>query len=113
MNGPEDGRKLFYTTGEACRKLGVPPHTLRYWMRKLRISAYRSRKGMRLLRAGEIDLLWRLSGLLREGYTLDGASRRLKEGDQFALPLGGPGTGQRGTLLAVRQMLSAIRSLMK
>lgn len=93
--------------------LGIAPHTLRYWTRKLRISCFRSRRGKRLLRATEIDLLWRLSGLLKEGYTLEGARKRLLETEQFALPFGGPGSGQRGALLAIRQMLSAIRSIIK
>lgn len=113
MSGMPAKRKLFYTTGEACRMLGIAPHTLRYWTGKLRMSCFKSRGGKRLLRDTEIDLLWRVSELLKEGYTLEGARRRLLETEQFSLPFGGPGTGQRGALLAIRQMLSAIRSIIK
>jgi len=78
MSGTTDGGRLFYSTGEASRLVGVPAHTLRYWEKRLRLATYRSPGGRRLYRAADLDALRKVSALLKEGYGLGAMRDKLK-----------------------------------
>jgi len=72
-------RKLFHSTSEVCAMLGIPPHTLRYRAARagLRVLRTSGDRGRRLFRAADIERLSRVASLLKEGYRLDGARRRI------------------------------------
>jgi DNA-binding transcriptional MerR regulator len=60
--------------------LGIPPHTLRYRATRAGIRVLRTsgNHGRRLFRAGDIERLSQVASLLKEGYRLDGARRRIE-----------------------------------
>lgn len=70
--------KLFCTMGEVCRHLNLLPHVLRYWEEKMGLHIYRSARGRRLFRRRDVARLQRVSELLKEGYDLNGARKRLQ-----------------------------------
>jgi len=95
--------KLFYSTMEVCSMLGVPPQTLRYRVARAGIRVLRTggNRGRRLFRAADIDRLSRVGSLLKEGYRLDGARRRI-----------GSPTPAKRALAALRSELVRLRDEM-
>lgn len=72
----------FRTISEVARELDVPQHVLRFW--ETRFAQLRPLKrggGRRYYRPEDVDLLRRIQSLLyKEGYTIKGVQRLLKEG---------------------------------
>jgi DNA-binding transcriptional MerR regulator len=104
-HGTDLGERLFCSTGEASRLVGVSPHTLRYWEKRLRLVTYRSPGGRRLYRAADLAALKRVAALLRQGYGLKAVRERLK--------LGEPGTppGTRA-LKSLREDLAGLAEIL-
>ncbi|RJP25391.1 MAG: MerR family transcriptional regulator [Candidatus Omnitrophota bacterium] len=77
-------QKIFYSISEASEYTGVEPHVLRYWETKFpRLNPKRVGGNQRKYTRNDIDLLYEIVHLLYdEGYTLDGAERRLRAGLQ-------------------------------
>lgn len=77
---PAPLEKFWCKIGEVSKLVGVEPHVLRFW--ESSISAIRprkSRKGQRVYSRRDVELLKTIRHLLYvEGYTIDGARRRLK-----------------------------------
>lgn len=74
--------KLYYRIGEVAEVVGVEPHVLRYWESEFRtIRPQKSPKGQRVYSRKDLEKLLRVKELLyREGYTIAGAKKRLREG---------------------------------
>jgi DNA-binding transcriptional MerR regulator len=72
----------FRTISEVADDLEVPQHVLRFWETKFpQIRPLKRGGGRRYYRPEDIDLLRRVSGLLyKEGYTIKGVQRLLREG---------------------------------
>jgi DNA-binding transcriptional MerR regulator len=72
----------FRTTGEAAEELDVPPHVLRFWESKFpQLRPLKRGGGRRYYRPEDIALLRRIRQCLyREGYTIRGVQRLLREG---------------------------------
>jgi DNA-binding transcriptional MerR regulator len=72
----------FRTISEVATELDIPPHVLRFW--ETRFSQIRPLKrggGRRYYRPEDIDLLRRIRELLyRDGYTIKGVQRLLRDG---------------------------------
>jgi DNA-binding transcriptional MerR regulator len=76
--------KLYFKIGEVARLVGVKPYVLRYWESEfsvLRPGKTRSRH--RLYRRKDVETLLEIRRLLyAERYTIEGAKRRLREGNR-------------------------------
>ena len=72
--------KSYFKIGEVSRIIGVEPYNIRYWesqFRSLRPAKTKSRQ--RLYRRKDVELLAQIKTLLyEEGYTINGARKRLK-----------------------------------
>jgi len=71
----------YRTISEVSEELDVPPHVLRFWETKFTQLKPMKRSGSRrYYKASDIDLLIRIRDLLyRDGFTIKGAQKALKE----------------------------------
>lgn len=69
----------FFNIGEACRVVGLPDYTLRYWESRLRLlRPARRASGHRRYTKKDLELILRVKGLLKDRHmTLAGARRTL------------------------------------
>jgi DNA-binding transcriptional MerR regulator len=74
--------KLYFKIGEVARIAGVEPYVLRYWETEFKeISPVKSRTKQRLYRRKDIETVIDIKRLLYdEGFTIDGARRKMREG---------------------------------
>jgi len=74
--------KIYYSISEVSKYTGVEPHVLRYWETKFsKLKPKRVGGNQRKYTKGDLELLFVIIDLLyNEGYTLDGAEKKLKEG---------------------------------
>ena len=72
-------KKAYYSIGEVCDLTGLKPHVLRYWETQFNVlSPTKNRSGNRVYQPKEIKLILLVKHLLyEEGYTIDGARRKL------------------------------------
>lgn len=79
----------FRTISEVSIELNVPQHVLRFWETKFsQIRPLKRGGGRRYYRPEDVDLLRRIQQLLyKEGYTIKGVQRLLREG-RIDLPTG-------------------------
>ena len=72
--------RMYYRIGEAAQLVGVQPYVLRYWQTEFRaIRPIKSASGQRVYSRRDIETLRRIKTLLREqGYTIEGARKRLR-----------------------------------
>jgi len=74
--------KIYYSISEVSKYTGVEPHVLRYWETKFsKLKPKRVGGNQRKYTKSDLELLFVIIDLLyNEGYTLDGAEKKLKEG---------------------------------
>ena len=95
----EKSASAFRTISEVADELDIPQHVLRFWETKFpQIRPLKRGGGRRYYRPEDVDLLRQVSSLLyREGYTIRGAQKLLREGqssrakpgrEEASLPLG-------------------------
>ena len=74
--------RAFRTITEVAAELNVPTHVLRFWEKKFpELDPVQRVKGRRYYRSEDIALLKKIEYLLRkEGYTIKGVQKLLKEG---------------------------------
>ncbi|MFH1738104.1 MAG: MerR family transcriptional regulator [bacterium] len=79
---PDLPNKIFYSISEVSEYTGIEPHVLRYWETKFsRLCPKRVGGNQRKYTRSDLDLLYEIIHLLHnEGYTLDGAERKLRSG---------------------------------
>ena len=72
--------RMYFRIGEAAQLVGVQPYVLRYWQTEFRaIRPIKSASGQRVYSRRDIETLLRVKTLLREqGYTIEGAKKRLR-----------------------------------
>ena len=73
--------KRYFTIGEVSRLCDVKDHVLRYWERKFPMLCPDRRQGRRYYRREHVLLVRQIQDLLRRGYTVDGAARKLRGAD--------------------------------
>jgi DNA-binding transcriptional MerR regulator len=73
--------KLYFKIGEVARLAGVEPYVLRYWETEFHeINPVKSRSKQRLYRRKDIEtVLWIKQLLYEDGFTIDGARKKLRE----------------------------------
>lgn len=81
MTRPSLPLKLYYRIGEVAEIVGVETHVLRYWESEFpTIRPQKSPKGQRVYSRRDLEKLLRVKELLySEGYTVQGARKRLRE----------------------------------
>lgn len=81
MTRPNLPLKLYYRIGEVAEIVGVETHVLRYWETEFpTIRPQKSPKGQRVYSRRDLEKLLRVKELLySEGYTVQGARKRLRE----------------------------------
>lgn len=79
---PEKSPSAFRTISEVSADLDVPQHVLRFWESKFpQVKPLKRGGGRRYYRPEDVDLLRRIRELLyRDGYTIRGVQRLLREG---------------------------------
>ena len=113
----------FRTISEVSDDLEVPQHVLRFWESKFgQVKPLKRGGGRRYYRPNDIELLRRIRDLLyREGYTIKGVQKLLRESrsEPASAPAGGPKetdleadvrrelTGLRKELVSLRDLLRA------
>ena len=71
--------KLYYTIGEVAEMLNTSSSQLRYWSGEFNLNVRKNRKGDRLFQKSDLEKLRMIQVLLKdEGYTIDGAKKKLK-----------------------------------
>ncbi len=77
-------KKIYYSISEASEYTGVESHVLRYWETKFsKLNPKRVGGNQRKYTRNDLKLLYEIVHLLyKEGYTLDGAERKLRAGVQ-------------------------------
>ncbi len=98
-------RSAFRTISEVSADLDVPQHVLRFWESKFQqVKPLKRGGGRRYYRPEDVDLLRRIRELLyRDGYTIKGVQRLLRERGAKA-----PGGGEdKGPAAAQPRGLSA------
>ena len=77
------GEKLFYKIGEVSHSTGLEPYVLRYWETEFpMLRPRKSRGGQRTYMRREIDIILKIKQMLyQEGYTIQGARRKLRESE--------------------------------
>ena len=73
--------KLYFKIGEVSKILGVKPYVLRYWETEFKeITPLKSRSNQRLYKKRDVELLIQIKSLLyKEGFTIEGARKKVKE----------------------------------
>ena len=109
--------KIYFKIGEVSEIVGVEPYVLRYWETEfdlLKPSKAPSRH--RLYKKRDVELLLDIKRLLySEGFTIEGARKKLKENkkeekDQLKLPLSE--LKYKNALLKIKKDLEALRKLL-
>jgi len=74
--------KVYYKIGEVGRRVGVIPHTIRYWEREFSfLKPSRNSRGQRLYTQKDVEKIAQLKGLLyQHGYRIAAAKRFLRSG---------------------------------
>lgn len=125
----QDGKSptAFRTISEVSEELEVQQHVLRFWETKFpQIKPLKRGGGRRYYRPEDVDLLRRIRDLLyRDGYTIKGVQKLLKEGgsaavakrDQTepseALPPLGLDIERRRKLVEILAELRAVQALLR
>lgn len=75
-------RKIYYSISEVSEYTGVEPYVLRYWETKFsKLAPTRVGGNQRKYTRQDLELLFTIVKLLyEEGYTLEGAERKLRKG---------------------------------
>ena len=109
--------KIYFKIGEVSRIVGVKPYVLRYWETEFELlKPGKAPSRHRLYRKKDVELLLEIKRLLyAEGYTIEGARKRLKEGkkeerQQLKLPLSE--STYKNTLVKIKKDLQSLRKIL-
>lgn len=108
--------KLYFKIGEVSSLLKLKPHVLRYWETEFDLlNPGKAPSRHRLYRRKDVELLLQIKQLLyTEGYTIDGARKKLKQrepgGDE---PPPSPWTDpeHKEALLKIKEDLTSLRDM--
>jgi DNA-binding transcriptional MerR regulator len=109
--------KIYFKIGEVSEIVGVEPYVLRYWETEFDVlKPSKAPSKHRLYKKRDVELLLDIKRLLyTEGFTIEGARKKLKESkkeekDQLKLPL----TDQKykNALVKIKRELESLRRLL-
>jgi DNA-binding transcriptional MerR regulator len=109
--------KIYFKIGEVSEILGVEPYVLRYWETEFEVlKPSKAPSRHRLYKKRDVELLLEIKRLLySEGFTIEGARKKLKETkkeekNQLKLPLADQ--RYRNALIKVKKELESLRKLL-
>jgi DNA-binding transcriptional MerR regulator len=109
--------KLYFKIGEVSRILKVEPYVLRYWETEFdMLKPGKAPSRHRRYRRSDVELLLEIKRLLyTEGYTIEGARRKLRQArkeqkNQLALPLSD--SKYRSALIKIKKDLESLQRLL-
>lgn len=109
--------KLYFRIGEVSRIVGVEPYVLRYWETEFDpLKPAKAPSRHRMYRKKDVELLLEIKRLLYgEGYTIEGARKKLKEAkkeerQQLKLPLSE--SAHRNALSKIKKDLQSLRKML-
>lgn len=100
-------QKLYYSIGEVAKMYDVNTSLIRFWEKEFDIlKPKKNKKGNRLFTNEDLKNIKVIFSLVKEkGYTLEGAKKKLKEGDAMEQ--------QRQKRLEIFERLSSIKKQLK
>jgi DNA-binding transcriptional MerR regulator len=109
--------KIYFKIGEVSEIVGVEPYVLRYWETEFEVlKPSKAPSRHRLYKKRDVQLLLDIKRLLyTEGFTIEGARKKLKESkkeekDQLRLPLSEQ--KYRNALVKIKRELQSLRKLL-
>ncbi len=109
--------KIYFKIGEVSRIVGVKPYVLRYWETEFDLlKPGKAPSRHRLYKKKDVELLLEIKRLLyAEGYTIEGARKKLKENRkedrrQLKLPLSD--SKYKNTLIKIKKDLKSLRKIL-
>jgi DNA-binding transcriptional MerR regulator len=109
--------KLYFKIGEVSRIVRVKPYVLRYWETEFDVlKPGKAPSRHRLYKKRDVELLLEIKRLLyAEGYTIEGARKRLKqtkneERQQLKLPLSD--SKYKTTLVKIKKEIQSLRKML-
>lgn len=108
---PEIPDKRYFAIGEVSELCMVKPHVLRYWEQEFpQLKPVKRRGNRRYYQYQDVEIVRLIRSLLYEqGFTIDGARKRLKQNSKGQTPSNDPSC----ELGEIRQELEAILELTK
>jgi DNA-binding transcriptional MerR regulator len=109
--------KLYFKIGEVSRIVGVEPYVLRFWETEFELlKPSKAPSRHRLYKKKDVELLLEIKRLLyTEGFTIEGARKRLKENkkeERKQLKLALPDAAYKNALAKVKKDLQSLRKLL-
>ena len=106
--------KLYFKIGEVSALLKLKPHVLRYWETEFDIlNPGKAPSRHRLYKRKDVELLLQIKQLLyTEGYTIEGARKKLKQRDPANdEPPGWSAPEYKEALLKIKNDLASLRDM--
>ena len=114
--------KLYFKIGEVSSIVGVKPYVLRYWETEFDLlKPGKAPSRHRLYKRKDVEMLLRIKELLYgEGYTIDGARKKLKqrgkddneaEDAKSQMPLPLPNHAYKEVLTKIKEDLASLQKL--
>ena len=109
--------KLYFKIGEVSRILDLEPYVLRFWETEFELlKPSKAPSRHRLYKKSDVELLLEIKRLLYvEGFTIEGARKRLKENKKEArkqLNLSLPDAEYKNALAKVKKDLQSLRKML-
>ena len=109
--------KLYFKIGEVSRIVGVEPYVLRFWETEFELlKPSKAPSRHRLYKKKDVELLLEIKRLLyAEGFTIEGARKRLKENkkeERKQLKLALPDAAYKNALAKIKKDLQSLRKLL-
>lgn len=109
--------KLYFKIGEVSRIVGVEPYVLRFWETEFELlKPSKAPSRHRLYKKKDVELLLEIKRLLYdEGFTIEGARKRLRENkkeERKQLKLALPDATYKNALAKIKKDLQSLRKLL-
>jgi DNA-binding transcriptional MerR regulator len=109
--------KLYFKIGEVSRIIGVEPYVLRFWETEFELlKPGKAPSRHRLYKKKDVELLLEIKRLLyTEGFTIEGARKKLKENkkdERKQLKLALPDAAYKNALAKIKKDLQSLRKLL-
>lgn len=109
--------KLYFKIGEVSRIVGVEAYVLRFWETEFELlKPSKTPSRHRLYKKRDVELLLEIKRLLyAEGFTIEGARKRLKENkkeERKQLRLALPDAAYKNALVKIKKDLQSLKKLL-
>ena len=114
---PRLSNKVYFMIGGVSRIVGVKPYVLRYWETEFELlKPGKAPSRHRMYKKKDVELLLEIKRLLYvEGFTIEGARKKLKEvkkEERQQLKLALPDSNYKITLVKIKKDLQSLRKML-